>query len=149
MIYATMDINEIRRANMRRLAAGYKNRRAFADALGRSEQQLYQLIGKNATKSIGNRIARDVEQKLVLKENSLDVLMEPAADQPSANPDGVDLELLENCIEAVEDAIESQGIRAMPAAKKAQAVAVAYSATLASSKNQVVSVNFIVRTLSR
>ncbi|MDP5210971.1 MULTISPECIES: hypothetical protein [unclassified Microbulbifer] len=149
MANVTMDINEIRRANMRRLAADYKNRRAFADALGRSEQQLYQLIGKNATKSIGNRIARDVEQKLTLKEYSLDVSMEPAENQPSITPDGIDLELLESCIEAVESAIESQGLQGMPAGKKAQAVAVAYSAALASSKNQVAPVNFIVRTLSR
>jgi hypothetical protein len=149
MIYTKMDINEIRRANMRRLAANYKNRAEFARVLGRSEQQLYHLIGKKNPKNIGNRIARDVEDKLGLKTGSLDILQEPSTSGPATARDGVNLELLEDCITAIEEAIAEQGITNMPASKKSQAIALAYSATLASNQNQVVSVDFIVRTLSR
>lgn len=148
MIYTKMDINEIRRANLRRLAADFKSRAEFARKVERSEQQLYTLIGKKAVKPIGDRIARDLEKKLGLSKGDLDVLKDDAA-AAAAAPDGVNLELLEDCIVAVEEEIESQGLTGMPAQKKAQAIALAYSATLASGKNQVVSVNFIVKTLSR
>lgn len=140
-----MDINDIRRKNLRRLAADYRTRADFARAIGRSEQQLYYLIGPKASKAIGDRIARDVEKKLGQERGSLDVLPEGSCLQVGQ---GLDIELLQDCIERIEQACEEMGIT-MPPAKKAQAVALAYSATQASGQDSVVSVDFIVRTVSR
>ncbi|WP_444893609.1 hypothetical protein ACJJIE_03750 [Microbulbifer sp. TRSA001] len=140
-----MDINEIRRTNIRRIAADYKNRAEFARKVGRSEQQLYSLIGKGATKTIGNRIARDLEERLGLKEGELDRL--ESNDSTAKIASDIDLELLRKCIDAIEVEIEKQGLQGIPSSKKAQAIALAYGATRAGSNNDVVPVDFIINTL--
>lgn len=143
-----MDINDIRRANLRRIASKYKSRAEFARVLERSEQQLYYLIGRSAGKVIGNRIARDIENRLDLSHGTLDISQESAKTAATA-ADGVNLEVLQDCIVAVEAEIDSQELEGIPATRKAQAIALAYSATIVSGKNQAVSVDFIVRTLAR
>ncbi|MCH9691699.1 MAG: hypothetical protein K0U59_06500 [Gammaproteobacteria bacterium] len=143
-----MDINDIRRTNLRRIASKYKSRAAFARVLDRSEQQLYYLIGPSADKPIGDRVARHVENRLDLSRGTLDLLQETAK-TPAVASDGVNLEVLQDCIVAVEAEIDSQQLEDIPATRKAQAIALAYSATIASGKSQVVSVDFIVRTLAR
>ncbi|QFT55602.1 hypothetical protein [Microbulbifer sp. THAF38] len=141
-----MDINEIRRTNIRRIAADYKNRAEFARKVDRSEQQLYSLISKGATKTIGNRIARDLEEKLGLKEGELDRL-ESSNDSTSKIASDIDLELLRKCIDAIEVEIEKQGLQGIPSSKKAQAIALAYGATRAGSNDDVVPVGFIINAL--
>ncbi|WP_299947996.1 hypothetical protein [uncultured Microbulbifer sp.] len=142
-----MDINDIRRANLRRIASNYKSRAEFARVLERSEQQLYYLIGRSASKPIGDRIARDIENQLDLPRGKLD-LLEESTKTPATASDGVNLEVLQDCIVAVEGEIDAQKLEGIPATRKAQAIALAYSATMASGKAQVVSVDFIVRTLA-
>lgn len=71
-----MDISEIRRDNLRFIAIQNGGPRGWlawlADALGRSESQISQILGKNPTRNIGNRLARDVEEMLKLPNGALD-----------------------------------------------------------------------------
>lgn len=57
-----MDVNEIRRMNLRRLANAIGGVSAVANRLDKSQGQISSLIGARATKNIGARIARQVEQ---------------------------------------------------------------------------------------
>ena len=93
-----MDIHEIRRRNLRKLANGYKNRAEFARAIGRSDQQAWALVGEKTTKGIGGRIARDIEEKLGLERGALDQLEGSAAPEAEA---GVDEKLLLDCLRAI------------------------------------------------
>ncbi len=67
-----MTIKEIRRANARYLTRKFSNKREFADATNISGSQLSQRIGPNPTESIGNAIARRMEQAAGVPEGWLD-----------------------------------------------------------------------------
>lgn len=56
-----MDINEIRRINMRQLVNEAGSRKHLAQKLGVSEPRLSHLIGKTARQNIGDQIARRAE----------------------------------------------------------------------------------------
>ncbi len=56
-----MDINEIRRINMRQLVEEAGSRKNLAQKLGVSEPRLSHLIGKTARQNIGDQIARRAE----------------------------------------------------------------------------------------
>lgn len=106
-----MDIHEIRRRNLRRLAAGYKNRAEFARAIGRSDQQAWALVGEKSTKGIGGRIARDIEEKLNLERGSLDHLDDLPAPEEQA---GLNEQLLLDCLRAVRQEITRLGLQLDP-----------------------------------
>ena len=64
------DITTIRRNNLRELISQYPSQVAFATAVEKSPQQIGGML--NGSKSFGNRIARDIEEKLGLKTGYLD-----------------------------------------------------------------------------
>lgn len=109
--HSEMDIHEIRRRNLRRLAAGYKNRAEFARAIGRSDQQAWALVGEKTTKGIGGRIARDIEEKLNLPRGALDHLEEPPAEESGGS---VDEQMLLECLRAVRQEIRRLGLQLDP-----------------------------------
>lgn len=148
MTYTKMDINEIRRANLRLIASeNFPSRAEFCRAIGRSEQQMYAVIGPNASKAIGEVLVRDIEKKLGYEPLSLD---RPLNDESGANhsPDGINLDLLEDCIVNVEQTAAKHHLQ-LSAAQKAQAVALAYGATVAAGMNSVIAVDLILRSVSR
>lgn len=71
-------VNETRLENLRHLRDGLPGddergkQGEMAEKLGMSESQLSQLIGKNPSKPIGNRLARKIEKKLGLPRGHLD-----------------------------------------------------------------------------
>ncbi|BAP44745.1 peptidase S24, S26A and S26B [Pseudomonas sp. StFLB209] len=70
-----MTISDIRLQNLRRIMAERQLRLTdIADLLGKAPAQVSAFGGKNPTKGIGNRIAREIEQVLHLQLGELDVL---------------------------------------------------------------------------
>lgn len=67
-----MDISEIRLKNAQHLANSVKGVNAFAEKLGKSQPQISCLIGKNPTRKIGSKIAREIEQAFNLEKDWLD-----------------------------------------------------------------------------
>lgn len=74
-----MNINDIRRDRLREIAIERGGERGWvawlAETLNRSESQISQILGKNPTRNIGSRLARDIEHSLKLESGYLDVLM--------------------------------------------------------------------------
>ena len=72
-----METKDFRRNNLRALMDAYihegKTKAQFADAIGLPASQLSQLVGVNATRNIGDIIARRVESNLGLLRGWLDV----------------------------------------------------------------------------
>ncbi|MCG8998719.1 hypothetical protein [Laribacter hongkongensis] len=66
-----MDVTTIRRANLRRLASRYPSLSAFADALDMDAGLLSRLIGINANKPVGNKLASRIECILGLPPGAL------------------------------------------------------------------------------
>lgn len=61
-----MDINGIRRDNLRKLIEKMKSQAELADKLEMDPSYLSQIAGINPSKNIGTRVARDIEKKLGL-----------------------------------------------------------------------------------
>lgn len=57
-----MDISEIRCHNTRLLVDSYGAMARFADVLGRAHAQVGHRVGKNPTRNIGSKVAREIEQ---------------------------------------------------------------------------------------
>lgn len=107
-----MDVNEIRRANLRNIAAknGTPGGSAkLARKLGITDSQMGQLIGKNPKKNIGNTLARRFEAKLGLAHGWLD--------QPHAVP-MLDQDLLIKAIKLADEACEREDLE-LPHNKRA------------------------------
>ena len=68
-----MDIQEIRRHNAHLLAEQYKTLTAFAEAIGRPPTQVSRFMGKNPTRGIGNKIARQIENTFDKPHGWLDI----------------------------------------------------------------------------
>ncbi len=68
-------IFKIRRDNLRRVVkkSGSGGQRKLAEAIGRAESYLSQIIGKNPTTNIGDELARIIENKLNKPEGWLDL----------------------------------------------------------------------------
>lgn len=64
------DVIETRRNNLRALLADYPSQVAFAEAVGKSPQQIGGML--TGTKSFGTKIARELETKLGLELGALD-----------------------------------------------------------------------------
>ncbi len=64
-----MDISDIRRANLIKLAAAYPTKTAFALAAGLDVALLYKIL--HGQKNLGNTLAKRVEQTLNLTSGSL------------------------------------------------------------------------------
>jgi len=65
-------IYKIRLENAKKIAASFKNRAAFADAIDRQPTQVSRFMGKNPTKPIGDDTAALIEKSLGLEEGFLD-----------------------------------------------------------------------------
>lgn len=76
------DIDQIRKSNARTLAEAAGSLSAFADKIDRAPTQISRIIGRNATKGIGNRMARHIEETLHLEHGWLDQDHSGQADQP-------------------------------------------------------------------
>ena len=68
-----MDIQKIRRHNAHLLAEQYKTLSAFAELIGRSPTQVSRFMGKSPTRSIGNKIARQIESAFNKPHGWLDI----------------------------------------------------------------------------
>ncbi|WP_354010879.1 hypothetical protein [Endozoicomonas lisbonensis] len=76
-----MDIKEIRRHNARLLANRFKTMSRFADAIDQSATYVSRLIGKNPTKAIGGKVAREIEESFDKPHGWLDTYRESLDDQ--------------------------------------------------------------------
>lgn len=73
-----MDIYEIRRSNLQKLAfeAGLKTHAALGDLLDKPPSLISQLIGKNPTRNMGAKLAREIETAFSRPDGWLDQLHE-------------------------------------------------------------------------
>lgn len=62
-----------RRDNMRRLIEAYRTQAEVAAVMGWNPSLVTHIAGENATRSIGEKLARDIEAKFGLKTGWLDV----------------------------------------------------------------------------
>lgn len=76
-----MDINDIRLANIERLAAGYRFGKDFCSAAGIDPSYLSQL--RSGSKTLGSDLARRIEARLELDRGALDVLQHNPKQAPS------------------------------------------------------------------
>jgi hypothetical protein len=65
-------LSEVRRENLRTIAKDLGGAKVLAEKTGKTEGQISHLIGKNATKPVRVRIARQIEDKLGLAQGYLD-----------------------------------------------------------------------------
>ena len=68
-----MNIHDVRVRNARTIAKELGGQSALADILGKSESQLSQIMGKNPSRKIGNKVARQIEEAGDKEKNWLDV----------------------------------------------------------------------------
>lgn len=68
-----MDVYEIRLVNVRNLAHKCGGPAEFARKTGLSDSRVSQIIGKNPTKQIGPKAARDIEKSFGLAHGELDL----------------------------------------------------------------------------
>jgi hypothetical protein len=68
-----VDIDEIRRENLRAVAARLGGNAKLAVATGKSDSQISQIIGTNPTRGIGDELAREMEESLELDKFALDL----------------------------------------------------------------------------
>ena len=68
-----MDINEIRRINLRNLIEQSGGRQAFIEKTGKNDSQVSQLLSTaKSSRNIGNKLARDIEEKCGKEPGYLD-----------------------------------------------------------------------------
>ena len=67
-----MDTNEIRLQNVKKLIDTFRTQSEFADKIGKHNTQVSAWFKKDTTKKIGEKLAREIEQKLNLEIGSLD-----------------------------------------------------------------------------
>jgi len=65
-------IEEIRLENLKTLCAGFKSQRQFALHLGKTAQQVSQLLGKGNARGVGSAVAREIEEKCGKQRGWLD-----------------------------------------------------------------------------
>ena len=114
-----MNINDIRRRNLRRLLEQYKSMAEFADKVDKDPSYLSQIIGKNPTKGIGSKIARSIEKSLEKPDGWLD--REHAVQAHNPNTD-----ILSIVIEATEEALQEENIQ-LSATKKSEVISLLYT----------------------
>lgn len=83
-----MDIHEIRRHNARLLAEKNKTLASFAEVIGRPPTQVSRFMGKNPTRGIGTKIAREIEQAFNKPHGWLDIYHDTANDARRLKTDG-------------------------------------------------------------
>lgn len=96
-----MDVNEIRRTNLRSLAVKFGGSGKLAKKLGITDSQMGQQIGRRPRKNIGNILARRYEQKLGLSHGWMD--------QPHAVPT-LDQDMLIRAIKLADEALDREDI---------------------------------------
>ena len=79
-----MDIQEIRRHNSRLLASRFKTLTEFAEALDRAPTYVSRFLGKNPTRGIGGKIAREIETAFDKPHGWLDIYHKSLDDTPPA-----------------------------------------------------------------
>lgn len=79
-----MDISEIRRANLRKLAKLAGGRPELAEKLEMAYAQLTHLIGKTPTRNIGPNVARRAEEVFGLTHGWLDIIHTDLEDSKSS-----------------------------------------------------------------
>lgn len=118
-----VNIYEVRRTNLRRLMQQWGGPTALAAHLGHSNgSYLAQLAGPNPKREVGERTARQVEERLGLPHGYMD--------EAQADPQPLDEAALANCLRAVSTAVEEAGLRVSPE-KFADIVGLAYDSAKA------------------
>lgn len=84
-----MDIYEIRRINVRRIADELGGQAALCRETRRSDSQINQIIGTNPARNIGSKLARSLEKELRLPPDSLDKLPSLALPARNTLPDQI------------------------------------------------------------
>ncbi len=139
-----MEVGDIRLENARKLSKNFINLKEFSEALGMASSQLSQLIGPNPRRRIGTAVARRVEAACNKKKGWLDVLHREKPDTVTTDS-GVNINLLVDCIAAVEGKVSELNIRDMPIEARARAIATVYAYTEQSQAVEVVDPSFAIR----
>ena len=78
-----ISIYEIRKSNVRKLAKVCGSISAFAKQIDRAPTQVSRFLGKNATRNIGDKLARHIEHSFCLPKYWLDLIQHQVLDSQS------------------------------------------------------------------
>ena len=116
-----LNVHDIRRENLKKIAAGYKQQKDLADALGMAPAYLNNLI---SFKNMGERTARNIEHSLGLPAYCLDQNGDMVVDNDK--PSGIiDSAKLAEAIELVESVVSENNLSATES-EKAVVAAIIY-----------------------
>lgn len=133
------DIDQIRKANARALADSLDTHADFAEKIDRVPTQVSRIIGKNATKGIGNRMARHIEECFGKPRGWLDQLHQEQAVAPhedAAQPLGSRVQLTPEQVDVLRELItRTERIlltsdRKLDAKQRASVIAAAFATCL-------------------
>lgn len=139
-----MEVSYIRLENARQLSKEFNSLKEFAEALGMQPSQLSQLIGPNPRRSIGSTVARRIEATCGQDKGWLDVTHKDSSGAVTSSK-GVNLDLLVDCIAAVEEKVAELGIKNMPVEARARAITTVYAYTEQSQAAEVMDPTFAIR----
>ncbi|WP_444946428.1 hypothetical protein ACJJIP_06355 [Microbulbifer sp. VTAC004] len=143
-----MEVSNIRLENTRQLSKEFNSLKEFAVALDMQPSQLSQLIGPNPRRSIGSTVARRIESTCGREKGWLDVIHRETGDAVTTNK-GINLDLLVDCITAVEEKVTELGIKSMPVEARARAITTVYAYTEQSQSTEVMDPTFAIRMVYR
>ncbi len=89
-----MTIDEIRLTNARAIAARFETLASFAEKIGKAPTQVSRFMGKNPTKAIGTKIAREIEHACGMPNGWMDIPHDDANKQvtePSTTYNAINL----------------------------------------------------------
>lgn len=120
-----METSEIRRDNLRRLTEALDGGQAeLAAHLNKSPAQINQWIGKNPTRNISARAARQIESLLGIPEYALDKETAPK----------FDVGILAECIAHIDKLVESAELEGLTPRDRAVAIIVEYESRKSAAK---------------
>ncbi|WKD51707.1 hypothetical protein [Microbulbifer spongiae] len=143
-----MEVGDIRLENARQLSKKFNNLKEFSEALGMAPSQISQLIGPNPRRRIGTTVARRIETACSKEKGWLDVAHKEKSSTVTTES-GVDIDLLVDCISAVEGKVTELKIKNMPTEARARAIATVYAYTEQSNSVEVMDPSFAIRMVYR
>lgn len=143
-----MEVGDIRLENARQLSKKFSNLKEFSEALGMAPSQLSQLIGPNPRRRIGTTLARRIEDTCDKGKGWLDVVHREKSSTVTTDS-GVNIDLLVDCISAVEGKVTELDIKNMPTEARARAIATVYAYTEQSHAAEVMDPSFAIRMVYR
>ncbi|WP_299947998.1 hypothetical protein [uncultured Microbulbifer sp.] len=143
-----MEVGDIRLENARQLSREFDNLKEFSGVLGMAPSQLSQLIGPNPRRRIGTTVARRIEATCNKEKGWLDVVHKEKSSTVTSQS-GVNIDLLVDCISAVEGKVTELDIKYMSAEARARAIATVYAYTEQSHSVEVMDPSFAIRMVYR